>query len=101
MSQIESLRESDKIAFVRGVSFMSSGLLGYDTEEDLTEDLVLSTEASTKVLSHHEGTGWVVEMESDHEQEEAPVEVGEEMWMEATHHMSEAMSEAFGDGHDH
>jgi len=101
MSQVESLRESDSLEFVRGVMFMSGGLLGYDTDEDLTDDLVLSTEGSTKVLRHYEGTGWVVEMEADHEPEENPEEVGKEMWAEASQHASEAMSDVFGDGFDH
>lgn len=94
-SQIAGLQDSENILFTRGLMFMSGGVFGYDTDEELTEDLVLSTDASTKVLSRFEGTGWVVEMESDHADDDDPVEVGEQMWAEGSQHLSEAVNAAF------
>lgn len=94
-SQIQGLRDSDQIEFARGIMFMSGGIFGYDTDEELTEDVVLSTAASTKVLSHYDDTGWVVEMESEHADDDDPTEVGEQMWAEGSQHLSDAVNAAF------
>lgn len=94
-SQIEELRDSENIAFIRGLALVSGGLVGYDTDEEMTEDIVLSTESSTKVLSRYDGTGWVVDIEEPHHDGEDPAVVGEETWMKASQHLSTAMQEAF------
>ena len=95
-SEIDDLGDNDSIEFIRGVSFMfGETLTGMDTDEEATEDLVISTAASTKAVSRHPGTGWVVEQEVDHEDDEDPADVGMEVWMEMSSMMAESMHAAF------
>lgn len=94
-SRIDSLRERNEIAFIRGIGMMFGETFGLDTDESATEDLVISTSSSTKLLSRHAGTGWVVEQEIEHESDENPTDVGQRVWMDFSSMLSEEISQQF------
>lgn len=96
-TEVESLEDSERIAFAQGIEFMSGGMFGMDAQE-VTENVVLSTSSSSMLLSRYLGTGWVVEQEAEHGDDESPKEVGQELWMEASQGFAGAMREAFEDG---
>lgn len=91
---IDSLEGSENIAFAEGVEFFFGEMAGPNADE-ATENLVLSMSSSTRLLSRYAGTGWVVEQEIEHETDEDPEQVGRELWMEASQHLSEAMNEVY------
>lgn len=91
---IDSLEDSDGIEFAEGVEFFFGEMAGSNAEE-ATENLVLSTSTTTLLLSRYAGTGWVVEQEIEHRPDEDPEEVGRDIWMEASQHLSQAMNEVF------
>jgi hypothetical protein len=96
MTEVESMRDSDNVVFCMGVMMMSGGLVGMDTEEDVTEDIVLATEVSTRLLSLYRDHGWVVEVEVEHEEDESAEEVAMDVYRDAATMSSDAMNEAFG-----
>ena len=71
---------------------MFSETFGLDTDESATGDLVISTKSSTKLLSRHAGTGWVVEQEVDHEPDDDPSDVGFEVWTTFSSMLAEEVS---------
>lgn len=91
--ELESLRESEGVEFVRSLILMSGGLVGRDDAEEVTETIVLSTSARSLALQRYGGTGWVVEVEVEHESDDDPVEVGMDVWMEGSQYASAALSE--------
>jgi hypothetical protein len=93
---IDSLEASEGIEYAEGVEFFFGEMAGPNAEE-ATENLILSTSSSTKLLSRYAGTGWIIEQEIEHEPDEDPEQVGQELWMEASQHLSAAMNEVFRD----
>lgn len=75
-----------------GVMWMMGDL---DTEEDVTEEIVLATKEASRFLSLYGGYGWVVEVESEHRENESPEDVAMEMHQMASQTAMGAMEEAF------
>lgn len=96
MSEVDSLKESDDIVFCMQLMWMSGDMAGMDTDEDVTEDIVLTNETVTRLLSLYKGHGWVVEVEEEHGEDEAAEDVATDVYVEATNMVSGAMKEAFG-----
>lgn len=88
-SAIQSIEESENFAYARGIAVHSDG----SDEGMVTDDLVLSSPASTLLLSRYPGTGWVVEQEIEHQPEDDPREVGAEVRETASQHLAGAISE--------
>lgn len=90
---LAGLEESDSFAFARGVTMFDPSLFEVDSDTRLTEDIVLSTQNATRVLSRHEGVGWVVSLEFDHAPDEDPQSVGFEVWTEASNRISKRLDQ--------
>lgn len=91
-SMIDQLRASERIHFVRGITMRSPD---HDSNEEVTEDVVLSTDSKTLLLSFYEEVGWVVEQEIEHRPGEDPETVGLETWTEVSDQLSTVLNETF------
>lgn len=94
-SAMNKLEQADTIKFIQGIAMMSGGLLGVETDQEVTKDIVLSTASKTMHLSQYKGHGWVVEQEIEHEDDEDPEEVGFQLWAERSSMLAEGMKDMF------
>lgn len=61
--EVDSLDEDTSIALAEPVNLMVAEVMGVEDAEWATENIVLGTSESARVVSLHEGVGWVVQME--------------------------------------
>ncbi len=98
---LESLEDGETIILARGIAWMSPGLAGVEVENDepphdeVTEDIVLGTQTKALLLSLYD-PGWVVEMEIEPEEDETVKEVAQELWINASNDLSQAMQNMMG-----
>lgn len=81
-SLVDDLRRSTTFTFVQATNWSSGKHLGLDTDEEVTEDLILGTETKAMYLRLYD-PGWVVELEADPREDvdETVEDVAQEMWM--------------------
>lgn len=94
MDVLESIRDSDGIAFARGIGWFYDG--SSEDSVETTEDIVLATQSKAMLLSLYE-PGWVVELEEEprEDADETVEDVARELWMQSSQGLSEAMHDVF------
>lgn len=96
MSEVKSLKESNDVILCMSVMGMSGDMAGMDTDEEVTEEIVVGGETATRVLSLYRGHGWVVDIEVEVRDDESAEEVARDVYIEATNRNADAMKAAFG-----
>lgn len=96
MIEVGSMSDSEDVVLCRAVMGMSGDMAGMDTDEEVTEDIVLATEKSSRVLHLYREHGWVVEAEVEHREDESAKEVAEDVYQDAANMSADAMSAALG-----
>lgn len=93
-SLLEDLRASPNFTVARGVGWTSGESVGFNTDEEVTEEIVLATETKALLLRLYD-PGWVVELEAEprEDDDETVEDVATEMWSHASHDQSAALHE--------
>lgn len=96
-SLLDDLRETDAFTFAQGVGWMFGEIVGSGTDEEVTEDIIIATDSKVMHLSLYE-PGWVVELEAEprDDVDETVEDVAQELWMQTSQGLSEAMHDVMG-----
>lgn len=76
---------------------MFGEIVGSGTDEEVTEDIIIATDSKVMHLSLYE-PGWVVELEAEprDDEDETVEDVAQELWMQTSQGLSEAMHDVMG-----
>lgn len=98
-SEVGSLGDSDGVHFVSPINLMAGQVLpGIDDSSWGTEDIVIATKSGARVVSLHEESGWVVDIEEPLDCECCtPREHGENLLLDATEMLQNGMEDVMGD----
>lgn len=98
-AEVHSLNESEKTVLAEPV-YVTRGATMPGVEDDLawaTDTMVLATDSSAKVLSLHEGYGWVVDVEEPLDCDCCtPEEHGKNLLLDSSEMLKRATSELMG-----
>lgn len=95
VDEISDLHNSDEFLMVRPIMVFGGNRLGFDTEKDLTKDVVFATEDSVYVAAFH-GDDWVIEDEEDLSESETPEDDAMDLYQEYALKMTDATKELLG-----
>lgn len=93
---VDGLADRDRFAFSRAITYWDGEPYGLPDAE-VTENVVLSTDDVTWLLGFFQGTGWVVERSFEHDPDVDPAVYGENVWVELSKRVGEAMDAQFPD----
>jgi hypothetical protein len=98
-SEVEALGDGDGVEFVSPINLMAGEAFpSFDDSSWRTEDIVVATESGARVISLHQETGWVVDMEQPLECECCTArEHGMNLLFDATEMLQHGIEDAMGD----
>lgn len=102
VSKVRGLEEVPQIEASHPVLPVPGSLVGFPTEDEITEDIVLAREEEAQMLRFYDGTGWVLEHTVESSGNESSEEMAERLADGLTEYMVmdtlEATIDAFAEG---
>lgn len=80
---IDSLESGENIHYARGIGWRDPEFLGVESDDKVTENVVLATDGSVVVVRLYE-PGWVVEYEEEPDDGENVEKLGKKIWNQAS-----------------
>jgi hypothetical protein len=97
--EVNSLNKGESLVLAEPINLLRGELMpGFESSDWTTEDIVIATDSAAKVLSLHEGHGWVVDVEAPLDCDCCtPKEHGENVLLDASEMLKESVDTVMGD----